>query len=162
MGFQKIPWSLSAAFLNTGPPEGSHDAEANQQDPLYSAGFVPNLQDCQTEEDQLRQAALQGDDPVILTMSSMHGTPINENHGHHIAIDAFPTLFLTGVADIAAERDEKVEMKDWALHLIKLKGGHFARHPQFRYWVLNTMMHQTAQKYQAGICIIIKRTKTLL
>jgi hypothetical protein len=35
------------------------------------------------------------------------------------------------VADIAAERDEKVEIKDWALHLIKLKGGRFARHPQF-------------------------------
>ena len=135
---------MEDAFLNTGPPEASHDAEAEQPDPLYSAGFVPNLQDRQTEEDHLCQAALQVDDPVILSMPSMCGTPINEHSGHHIAIDAFPTLFPTGVADIAADRDEKVEMKDWALHLIKLKGGCFARHPRFRYWVLNTMMHQTA------------------
>ncbi|KIM91794.1 hypothetical protein PILCRDRAFT_58064 [Piloderma croceum F 1598] len=135
---------MEDAFLNTGPPEASHDAEANQLDPMYSAGFVPNLQDCQTEEDHLRQAALQENDPVILTMPSMRGIPINEHSGHHIAIDAFPTLFPTGVADIAAERDAKVEMKDWALHLIKLKGGCFARHPRFRYWVLNTMMRQTA------------------
>ena len=36
---------MKDAFLNTGHPEASHDAEADQPDPLYSAGFVPNLQD---------------------------------------------------------------------------------------------------------------------
>jgi hypothetical protein len=36
---------MEDAFLNTGPPEASHDAEAEQPDPLYFAGFVPNLQD---------------------------------------------------------------------------------------------------------------------
>ena len=76
-------------------------------------------------------------------MPSMHGTPISEHAGPHIAIDAFPTLFPTEKADIAAEHDEAVEMKDWASHLIKLKGGHFSR---YRYWTLNTMMHQTARK----------------
>jgi hypothetical protein len=34
---------------------------------------VPNLQDRQTEEEHLRQAALQPDGPVILTMPSMRG-----------------------------------------------------------------------------------------
>jgi hypothetical protein len=53
----------------------------------------------------------------------------------------FLHCFPTGVADIVADQDEKVEMKDWALHLIKLKDGCFARHPQFQCWVLNTMMH---------------------
>ena len=84
---------MEDAFLNTGPPEASHDAEAEQPDPLYSAGSVPNLQDCQTEEDHLCQGTLQVDDPVILSMPSMHGTPINKHSGHHIAIVAFPTLF---------------------------------------------------------------------
>jgi len=74
--------------------------------------FVPNLQDCQTEEDHFHQAALQGDEPVILTMPPMCGTPINKHSGHHIAIDAFPTLFPTEVADIATDWEEKVEMKD--------------------------------------------------
>ena len=122
---------MDDAFLNTGPPEASHDGDAQQPNPLFSAGFVPNLQDRQTEEDHLRQAALQADDPVILTMPSMCGTPISEHSGHKIAIDAFPTLFPTGKADIAAEHDEDVDMKDWASHLMKLKGGHFARHPRF-------------------------------
>jgi hypothetical protein len=139
---------MDDAFLNTGPPEASHDngdGDAQQQNPLFSAGFAPNMQDRMTEEDHLRQAALQGDEPVILTMPSMHGTPISEHAGHHIAIDAFPNLFPTGKADIAAERDEKVEMKDWASHLMKLKGGHFAKHPRFRYWVLNTIMRQNSR-----------------
>ena len=137
---------MDDAFLNSGPPEASHDGEAQQPDPLFSAGFVPNLHDRTTEEEHLHQAALRTDDPVILTMPSMHGTPISEHSGHHIAIDAFPTLFPTGMADIAAECDESVEMKNWASHLMKLKGGHFAKHPRFQYWVLNTMMCQTAQK----------------
>jgi hypothetical protein len=58
---------MEDAFLNTGPPEASHDGDAQQQEPLFSAGFISNLQDRQTEEDHLHQAALQGDDPVILT-----------------------------------------------------------------------------------------------
>ena len=120
---------MEDAFLNTGPPEASHDTEAQQPEPLFSAGFVPNLQDRHTEEDHLHQAALQGDEPVILTMPSMHGTPISEHSGHHIAIDAFPTLFPTGEADIVAEHDEKVEMKDRASHLMKLKGVCFSKHP---------------------------------
>ena len=124
---------MDDAFLNSGPPEASHDGEAQQPDPLFSAGFVPNLHDRTTEEEHLHQAALRTDDPVILTMPSMHGTPISEHSGHHIAIDAFPTLFPTGMADIAAECDESVEMKNWASHLMKLKGGHFAKHPRFQY-----------------------------
>jgi hypothetical protein len=92
----------------------------------------------------LMQPTLQGDDPVILTMPSVHGTPFSEHSGHQIAIDAFLTLFPTGEADAVADHDDPVEMDEWALHLIKLKGGHFARHPPFQYWVLNTMMCHTA------------------
>ena len=36
---------IEDAFLNTGPPEASHDGDAQQPQPLFSAGFVPNLQD---------------------------------------------------------------------------------------------------------------------
>src|SRR5882762_2734893 len=137
---------MEDAFLNTGPPEATDDAAPQEPNPLFSAGFVPNMHNRQTEEEHLRQAAFQVDEPVILTMPSMRGTPISEHSGHQIAIYAFPTLFPTGEADAIADQEEKVEMKDWALHLIKLKGGCFARHPRFQYWVLNTMMRQTARK----------------
>ena len=94
---------MEDAFLNTGPPEASHDAEAEQPDPLYSAGFVPNLQDCQTEEDHLCQAALQVDDPVILSMPSMHGTLSTNTLGITLLLLHFLHCFPIGVADIAAD-----------------------------------------------------------
>jgi hypothetical protein len=73
------------------------------------------MQNRLTEEEHLCQAALQGDDPVILTMPSMCGTPISEDSGHQIAIDAFPTLFPTGEADAVADCDDPVEMDEWAV-----------------------------------------------
>src|SRR6202050_3699766 len=121
---------MEDAFLNTGPPEAI-DEEAQEPNHLFSAGFVPNMQKRLTEEEHLCQAALQGDEPFILTMLSMCGTPISEHSGHQIAIDAFPTLFPTGEADAVAKHDDCYEMNEWALHLMKLKGGCFARHPRF-------------------------------
>ena len=148
---------IEDAFLNTGPPEASHDGDAQQPQPLFFAGFVPNLQDRLTEEDHLHQAALQGDDLVILTMPSMHGTPISEHAGHHIAIDAFPTLFLTGKVDIAAECDEAVEMKDWASHLMKLKGGHLPDTLDFNIELSIPWCIKLLGKYQIGIYILMRR-----
>lgn len=124
--------SLEDAFQDAGPPEVD-TAAPGQQDPLYSAGFVPNMQNGQTEEELLRQAAFNSDEPVVLTMPSVHGTPISEYEGRRIAINAFPTLFPSGKADFNEPRDKKIEMKDWALHLLKLKGGCFAKHSCFQY-----------------------------
>ena len=136
---------IDDAFQDVGPPEASDDSPPSAQNPVYSMGFVPNVQQGQTEKEILRQAALQNDGPVIMTMPSVHGTPISEYAGLQIAIDAFPTLFPTGEADYNANCDHAVDMKEWAAHLLCLKGGHFARHPHFRYWVLNTIMRQTAK-----------------
>lgn len=138
--------TLDDAFQDVGPPEASDNSvPPSRENPLYSMGFVPNVQQGQTEEQLLRQVALQSDDPVIMTMPSVHGTPLSEHAGLHVAIDAFPTLFPTGKADFNANRENNVDMKEWAAHLMRLKGGRFARHPRFRYWVLNTIMRQKAK-----------------
>ena len=138
--------SLDDAFQDVGPPEAvDNSAPPPTQNPVYSMGFVPNVQQRQTEEELLRQVALQSNDPVIISMPSVRGTPVSEYAGHQIAIDAFPTLFPTGVADFNASRDHNVDMKEWAAHLLRLKGGRFTRHPRFRYWALNTIMRQTAK-----------------
>ena len=137
--------TIDDAFQDVGPPEASDDSPPSAPNPVYSMGFVPNVQQGQTEEEILCQAALQNDGPVIMTMPSVHGTPISEYAGLQIAIDTFPTLFPTGEADYNANRDHTVDMKEWAAHLLCLKGGRFARHPRFRNWVLNTIMHQTAK-----------------
>lgn len=152
--------TLEDAFQDVGPPETDGGVQ-EEQDPLYSAGFVPNMHNGQTEEEQLRQAALNSDDPVVLTMPSVHGTPISEYSGRRIAIDAFPSLFPTGKADLEEPQALKVDMKEWALHLIRLKGGQFAKHPRFRYWVLNTIMCHTAKKASSWYLRTHKKDKEL-
>ncbi|KAJ7812274.1 hypothetical protein B0H13DRAFT_1513522, partial [Mycena leptocephala] len=127
-----------------GPPqEGENPGEHT---PLFTRGFVPNLNTGQTEMDQLRAAAFPLDAPVILTMPIVHGTPISEHDGTQIATDAFPSLFPHGQADFAEPRSIKVTMTEWADHLMRLEDGRFARHPRFRYWALNTIMHHDAKK----------------
>ncbi|KAJ7040144.1 hypothetical protein C8F04DRAFT_948875, partial [Mycena alexandri] len=127
---------------DVGPPE-QEGAAVNQQDPLFTRGFVPNVTTAQTELEQLHAAAFHNDSPPILTMPAVHGTPINEYSGQAIAINAFPSLFPTGMADFGAHREIKVTMKEWAAHLMRFKDGRFARHPRFRYWALNTVLrHQ--------------------
>jgi len=66
--------TIDDAFQDVGPPETSDDCPPSAQNPVYSMGFVPNVQQGQTEEEILRQAALQNDGPVIMTMPSVHGT----------------------------------------------------------------------------------------
>lgn len=123
--------TLDDAFQDVGLPEADTPASGQQADPIYSARFVPTMQNGQTEKDLLHQAALNSGESVVLTMPSVHGTPISEYEKHHIAIDAFPSLFPTGKADHKEDQDTAVDMKDWALHLLKLKGGRFAKHPHF-------------------------------
>jgi hypothetical protein len=64
--------SLDDAFQDVGPPEAVHNsAPPPTQNPVYSMGFVPNVQQRQTEEELLRQVALQSNDPVIISMPSV-------------------------------------------------------------------------------------------
>jgi hypothetical protein len=129
---------------DSGPPEQGENPQ--DQDPLFTRGFVPNVSTAQTELEQLHAAAFHNDAPIILTVPFVHGTPINEHSGQSIAINAFPSLFPNGKADFAADRETKVTMTEWAAHMLRFKDGRFARHPRFRYWALNTVMRHDAKK----------------
>ncbi|KAG6881818.1 hypothetical protein C0993_012710 [Termitomyces sp. T159_Od127] len=150
----------------TGPPEAEDtiDTTENNQEPVFTRGFIPNMHTRETEMEQLRNAAhddlplhnsdmhqlynavFNNNGPVILTMPNVQGTPVNEYSTQGIAIDAFPTLFCTGKGDISELCDIEVTMEEWAAHLIRLDGGQFAQHSCFRYWALNTAMCQKAKK----------------
>lgn len=103
--------------FDEGPPQGEEDSDT-PGNPLYSRGFVPGINNWENEMDQLRAAALNNNDPVILTLPIIRGTPISEHTGQQIAIDAFPTLFPFGKADFNAPHSSEVTMTGWAAHLI--------------------------------------------
>ncbi|KAH8113610.1 hypothetical protein DFH11DRAFT_1510041, partial [Phellopilus nigrolimitatus] len=121
-----------------GPPEeNTENDEAGA--PLFTAGLVPNMHNGLSEMDELREAA-GPPPPVILTMPEVRSTPVNEHAGLNIAVDAFPCLFLKGMAGYDQTRDKPVSMEGWAAHLLRFKDKRFAQHPRFRYWALNTVM----------------------
>ena len=42
-------------------------------------------------------------------------------------------------------RNQQVSLEDWAGHSLRYRDGQFARHPRFRYWLLNTIMCKKAK-----------------
>jgi hypothetical protein len=167
----------------TGPaednePAGPANLPQEAPDSMFSAGFVPNVRIDASEMEQLRQAvnnptsmqplgdnplqyAFPEDSPIILSLPVVRGTPVSEHRGTSIDIDAFPTLFPNGKGSFQSVREAPVTLQEWAGHLIRLDGGRFAQHPRFRYWVLNTIMRQTAKKASSWYCTKNPQDKAL-
>ncbi|KZT34517.1 hypothetical protein SISSUDRAFT_1065241 [Sistotremastrum suecicum HHB10207 ss-3] len=135
-----------------GPPEDTTGTTAQPQDapddPAFTTGFVPGMGAQESEEELLRGAVnrLNAAGLAVMTAPPIGGVPISEYGGLELAIQAFPTLFPTGKADFNGSRPDKVTMAEWTGHLLRLRGGRFARHPRFRYWSLNTDMRALAKK----------------
>ena len=104
---------------NVGPQQNNEtnlSPDNNNIPPMYSCGFVPNV-NLGIMELQLQVVAGTEYQPIILTMHHVRGTPINGYSGHAIAIGAFPSLFPTGQADFTATQDKEVTMTEWVAHL---------------------------------------------
>jgi hypothetical protein len=57
---------------------------------------------------------------------------------------AFPTLYPTGQADFNTPRLRKVDLNDYAQHLMCFHDGRFGRHPRWRFFVFNILMRRKA------------------
>jgi hypothetical protein len=109
--------------------------------------MVPNLNITTTEVDQiLQEISSRGPEPPSLPAPSIRQTPIDEASGRdRIFAMAFPTLYLTGRADFNASRSRKVDLDDYAQHLMCFHDGRFGRHPRWRFFVFNLIMRQRAK-----------------
>ena len=80
-----------------------------------------------------------------MSMVSLESVPLDERDKTlHIARMAFPTLFPTGAASFNSPREITVNLANYHLHLMRYRDDEFTRHPQFRFWALNTQMRQQA------------------
>jgi ATP-dependent DNA helicase PIF1 len=72
--------------------------------------------------------------------------PINElNRDKRIFAMCFPSLFPTGIGDWNQGRIRKITLTEWARHLLKLRGGRFAKHPKFRFMAFNQIQRNQAR-----------------
>jgi hypothetical protein len=57
---------------------------------------------------------------------------------------AFPTLYPTGRADFNTARERKVDLNDYAGHMMRYHDGRFGRHPRWRFLIFNLLMRRRA------------------
>ena len=114
--------------------------------PPNSQSMVPNLNITATEAD-LILGEISGRDPLPpgIPAPSIRSTPIDEAGGKdRIFAMAFPTLYPTGRADFNVSRLRKVDLDDYARHMMCFHDGRFGRHPRWRFFVFNLLMRRRA------------------
>lgn len=153
---------------------GPMDEDMREDPDACDEAAVPDVLIAQSELDQLRGAVeprsgqvevpipLQPSDPRNahqLSMPSIRNTPLNEfNHSHALLSLACPTLYPNGAADFVEPRQRSITYAEYIEHAMKWKDGRFAKHHQFRYVALNTLMRQqaaTSSRYY------VKKTNTM-
>lgn len=146
---------IGGISADAGPVDevGGEDANA------YDEAAVPNMLANQSELDQLRahldpefvpspQIPLHQDprEAHHLPMPSIRRTPIDEfNHSQALFSLACPSLFPKGLADFVEPRQRSISYQEYIEHAMRWKDGRFARHHNFRYIALNTLMRHQAR-----------------
>ena len=125
--------------------EPVHEQTEEHDSEQLSSSFVPAAPRQATEREAVDQV-VSGEHP--LAWPPRGDTPLNEFHSEGYITLAFPTLFPTGAADFTAPRMRPVTLGYYLKHLMMYSDGRFARHPRFRYFVVNTEMRWRA--LQAG------------
>jgi ATP-dependent DNA helicase PIF1 len=128
----------------SGEPTGQDQPVSAELPPPNSQSMVPNLNITTTEVDLiLNEISGQNPIPPGLPAPSIRSTPIDEAAGKdRIFAMAFPTLYPTGLADFNAPRLRKVDLNDYARHLMCFSDGRFGRHPRWRFLVFNMLMRR--------------------
>lgn len=126
--------------------EAVREPDPDELRPPNTQSMVPNLAITATEVDLiLGEISGQGARLSGLPAPSIRQTPIDEAAGNQrIFAMAFPTLYPTGQADFNTPRIRKVELRDYAQHLLRYQDGRFGRHPRWRFLIFNILMRQRA------------------
>src|ERR1700722_833303 len=108
--------------------------------------MVPNLNITTTEVDLiLNEISGRNPIPPSLPAPSIRLNPIDEASGKdRIFAMAFPTLYPTGRADFNTARLRKVDLNDYARHLMCFHDGSFGQHPRWRFLIFNILMRRKA------------------
>jgi hypothetical protein len=71
---------------------------------------------------------------------------------------AFPTLYPTGQADFNTLRLRKVDLNNYARHIMRFHDGRFGRHLHWRFFVFNILM---CCKANSSTCFYVSKASGL-
>lgn len=132
---------IDSSTVSTEPDSnGSDDLGDDLGD---SQSFVPSNVPSMTEQEAVHHSVEQRQSATAPSATIMWPTigrmPINEFTTEGYFSCAFPTLFPTGAADFSGQRHNKIT-SNYFKHLMMYDDGRFSKHPQFRFFALNTEM----------------------
>src|SRR6266542_3150601 len=125
--------------------ENLDDIDIENGDDAITCTFVPLLPINKRKEVAINNTLerVQNQNSHVL-WPEIEGSPINKFQIMGYIIRAFLTLYLTGKADLYAERIRGIKLAEYFKHLIWYKDGRFAWHMRWRYFVLNSLMRWKA------------------
>jgi ATP-dependent DNA helicase PIF1 len=128
--------------------------------PPNSQSMVSNLNITTTEVDLiLNEISGQNPIPPGLPAPSIHSTPIDEAaRKDRIFAMAFPTLYPTGQADFNTPRLWKVDLNDYAQHLMCFSDRRFRCHPRWWFLVFNMII---CRKADSSACFYVSKASGL-
>ena len=141
----------------SGPANDSVDAVADDGEITFAPDelaqeqnvFVPGIAPGPSEMDAIcigmRDRSLDGSAIGPLPWPAT-GPPLSEYSTEGLFSMAFPTLFPTGDADFTHPRRKKLDLHEWAKHLMRYRDSRFAMHPRFRFFALNLIFRHRAMQ----------------
>ena len=154
----EVDW---ASFLNEassvapevyrGVPGATIGTGADNEDPGSESG-IGRAPEAEVDQGELLRRVLEHATTGAPIEWPRRGENVNEFTSVNYVAAAFPHLFWRGQCQLLAERLWKPAPNEWFAHLLRFKGGRFARDKRFRYFVHDTIArHRNANVARAFV-----------
>ena len=105
--------------------------------------FLPRSYEVDALENDIQQIGITPTSSGALPWPAF-GPALSEYTTDGLFTQAFPSLFPLGKADFYTPRPHRLELFEWAKHLVRYRCDRFATHPRFRFFALNLIFRHRA------------------
>jgi ATP-dependent DNA helicase PIF1 len=109
----------------------------------FVPNFLPRSYEVDALENDMQQIGMTPTSSDPLPWPAF-GPALSEYTTDGLFTQAFPSLFPLGKADFSIPRPQRLELFEWAKHLIRYRDDRFATHPRFRFFALNLIFRHRA------------------
>jgi hypothetical protein len=134
---------LSDVSSSDSEPNSFVPDSLSQEENLFVPGSFPGTSELDAIKTGVQQLGLASfpDSPFVWPSQ---GPALSEYSTTDLFTMAFPSLFPFGKADFSTPRRQKLDLYEWAKHLMRYKDARFATHPRFRFFALNLIFRHRA------------------
>jgi hypothetical protein len=131
------------------PPSSSTNTSSfipeslSEEHNAFVPDFLPQTYEVDTIDSEMQELGLKAASGDPLPWPPF-GLPLSEYATDGLFTMAFPMLFPLGKAEYFSPCQKRLELYEWAKHLIRYRDSRFATHPRFRFFALNLIFRHRA------------------